>query len=213
LLKAMVGDALGDVQAEGDEGFGLDVDGPRKVDVVQVQAIGNGRQHQHLVRSAPADFQADRFAQEQIDIQWQVLAVLFGRSCGQDDQLLGRNGVVHLDPGQAVVTVLGSRTHDGPFLVCKTTSVGKAASILLTRKLERAGKGKNARIQETVPRVHSAWGWYLWPSVRFPGGKSDTEPEQRRKKSEDVAQRKIAASLFGRFSADRQHSADRIRSP
>ena len=40
LLEAVVGDALRDIAAEGDEGFGFDVDGAGEIDVVEVETIG-----------------------------------------------------------------------------------------------------------------------------------------------------------------------------
>src|SRR5207248_704543 len=75
LLEAVVGDALGNVQAEGDERFRFDVDRAGKVDVVQVEPVGDGGQHEHPVGGPAADLQADRLAQEQIDVQRQVPAV------------------------------------------------------------------------------------------------------------------------------------------
>ena len=109
LREAVIGHALGDVQAEGDEHVGLDVDRPREVDVVQVQAVGDRRQHQHLVRRPPADLEADRLAEEHVDVDRQVVAVLLGRAGRQDDQLLRGDRVVHLGPGQAIVAILGGR--------------------------------------------------------------------------------------------------------
>src|SRR5260370_14251042 len=107
LLETVVGDALGDVNAEGDEGFRFDMDGAGKVDVVQIQSVGDRGQHEDPVCGPAADLQTDRFAQEQIDIEREMLAVLFVRTGGQDDKLLGRNRVVHLGPGETVVAVLG----------------------------------------------------------------------------------------------------------
>ena len=112
LLESVIGDALGDVQAESDERLRLDVDGAGEVDVVQVQPVGDRRQHQHLVGGPAADFQTDRFAQEHIDIQRQMLAVLLGRGRGQNDQFLRGDGVVHLGPGKTVVAVLGLQVAD-----------------------------------------------------------------------------------------------------
>ena len=108
-LKTVVSDTLGDVQAEGDKDVRFNVDGAGEVDMVPVQPIGDWRKHEHLVSGAASDFQADRFAQEQIDVQRQVFAMLFGRCRGQDDQLLGGDRFVHLGPGQTVVAVLASR--------------------------------------------------------------------------------------------------------
>src|SRR5262249_48656792 len=78
LREAVVGDALGDVQAKSDESFRLDVDRARKVDVVQVQPISNGRQHQDPIRGPPPNLQADRLAKENVNVQWQVPAMLLG---------------------------------------------------------------------------------------------------------------------------------------
>ena len=47
----------------------------------------------------------DTARQEVVDIQRQVAAMLFGRSCRQNHDLLHGNGIVHLRPGQAVVAV------------------------------------------------------------------------------------------------------------
>jgi hypothetical protein len=114
-LEPVVGDALGDVQTEGDEGVRLNVDGAGEVDVVHVQAVGNRRQHQDPVGSAPAHLETNGLAQEQIDIQRQVPTVLFRRAGGQDDQLLGGDGVVHFGPGETVVAILQRSAHDHPF--------------------------------------------------------------------------------------------------
>ena len=54
LLEAVVGDALGDVQAEGDEDLRLDVDRAGEVDVVQVEPVGDRRQDQDAARARAA---------------------------------------------------------------------------------------------------------------------------------------------------------------
>ena len=52
LLKAVVGHALGDVQAECDEYLWLDVDRAREIDVVQVQAVADRGQDEDPVGDA-----------------------------------------------------------------------------------------------------------------------------------------------------------------
>ena len=107
----MVGDALCDVEAEGDEHLRLDVYGAGEVDVVPVQAVGYRRQHQHLVGGTAADLQTDGLGQQDVGVQGQMSAVLLGRSRGQDDEFLHGNGLVHLLPGEAVVAVLFAGGH------------------------------------------------------------------------------------------------------
>ena len=59
LFEAVVGDGFGDIEAEGYKGLRLDMNGAGEVDVVHINAGGDGRQDQHLVGGAAAYFQAD----------------------------------------------------------------------------------------------------------------------------------------------------------
>ena len=78
LLETVVGDAFGDVQAEGDEHFGFDVDRTGKVYVVQVEPVGDRRQDEYAVGDPPPQFMADRFDEERVRVQRKMLAMLLG---------------------------------------------------------------------------------------------------------------------------------------
>ena len=82
LIKAVVGDRLGDVEAKGDEDLGFDMDRPGKIDVVPVEPVGHRRQHQHPVWRPTADFEAHLLAQENVDVERQTSAMLLGGTRG-----------------------------------------------------------------------------------------------------------------------------------
>ena len=105
LFKAVIGNALGNVEAKGDEDFRFDMDRAGKVDMVEIQSIGDSGQDQYRLRRAAPRLQAHRFAQKDVNVQREVAAVLLCRRDREQYHFLCRDGIVHLRPGQTVVTV------------------------------------------------------------------------------------------------------------
>ena len=101
----MVGNALGHIEAEGDEHLGLDMDGAGEVDVVLIQPVRDRGQDQDTALCPPARLQTDRLGEEQVDVDRQMPAMLLGRSGWQNHDRLPGDGVVHLGPGQPVVAI------------------------------------------------------------------------------------------------------------
>ena len=69
LLKAMIGDTLGDIQTEGDKDLRLNVDRAGEVDMMHIEAIGDRWQYQYLIWSTLAYLQTDRLGQKEIYIK------------------------------------------------------------------------------------------------------------------------------------------------
>ena len=61
-----------------DEDLGLNVDRSGEIDVMHIQTVGNGRQHEHLIRYPPANFVTHGHTEKDIHIQREVMALLFG---------------------------------------------------------------------------------------------------------------------------------------
>ena len=108
-LETVIRDAFGNVRAEGYPHLRLNMDCAGKVDVVQIQPVGNRREHEHAIRRTPPDFQTDRLREKQIDIKWQVPPVLLGTASRQEHDFLHTDRVIHLRPGQPVVPILHCR--------------------------------------------------------------------------------------------------------
>ena len=68
-------------------------------------AIGDRGQDQQLVGVGLADATSDTAGTDQVDVQWQVVTVLFDRSTGNHADLVGPDRLVDLRPGQFFVSV------------------------------------------------------------------------------------------------------------
>ena len=83
------------------------VDRAGEVHHVAGVAVGDDRQHEHLVGDLPAGPVGDAARADEIDVERQVRPVLLDGAAGHDADLAQLDGVVDLGPGQFLVAVLG----------------------------------------------------------------------------------------------------------
>ena len=71
--------------------------------------VGDHRQHEDFLRYLPARSIGDPDRAHQIDIEWQVRAMLLDGPAGNDANFLEFDRIIDLRPGQFFVTVLDLR--------------------------------------------------------------------------------------------------------
>lgn len=105
LPEAVVGHAPGDIHDEILQVVVPHGDRPGEVHVVVFEAVGQGRQDQHLVRDKLRGAFAHAAHQEGVHVHGHVVAVILGGPDGQDDGRLVLDLFLQFDPGIVIVAV------------------------------------------------------------------------------------------------------------
>ena len=85
------------------------VDGAGEVHDVAGVAVGDDRQHEHLLGDLTAGAAGDLRGTDEVHVERQVRPVLLDGAARQDADFAQLDGIVDLGPGQLLVTVFGRR--------------------------------------------------------------------------------------------------------
>src|SRR5262249_51421127 len=102
-LEAVVGERFGDVEHVVDEMLEMIVNRSWKIHDVARVAITNGGQHEQFVRYQASSAQGDSRGANDVDIQWQMSAVLFHGATGDEANLPQLDGVIDFRQSELLI--------------------------------------------------------------------------------------------------------------